>query len=273
MVSLFDFRDYKNYLATKSVERGLRSGFKSALARACGCNSAYISSVLGGNAHLSLEQAERACGFLQLNSEETDYVLLLVQRARAGTPSLRNYFDARIDRAIEQRLSVQKRMGIKERMSPQDQNRYYSSWTYAAIHVALSIPRLAQSTNALAKYFDLSPSTVNKVLEFLLSCGLAVEKGSGYAIGPRHIHIGKNSENIQRHHTNWRLQIIRALESECEQNLNYSSVVTLSREDAYKVREILLSSLKQSADVIMTSPEEEVYAMAVDFSLLRKGPQ
>jgi hypothetical protein len=41
--------------------------------------------------------------------------------------------------------------------------------------------------------------------------------------------------------------------------------VTLSREDAYKVREILLTSIKSSADLITKSPEEEVFALNVDF--------
>lgn len=271
MISLYDFRDYKNYLTTKSQEAGLRSGFKSALAEACGCNSAYISSVLRGKAQLSLEQAERACGFLQLDADDTHYVLLLVQRARAGTPSLRRYFDTQIDKMLEAKLNVQRRMGAKEKLTPQDQARYYSSWYYAAIHVALSIPTLRRSPEPLAKYFDLSLSTVQKTLDFLLSCGLAVREGAGYAIGPRHIHLGRNSENLHRHHLNWRMQVLRSLDCDRDENLNYASVVTLSQEDAFKVREILLSAIKKSADVIMESTEEDAYAMVVDFVPMRKG--
>lgn len=91
MLSIYDFRDYKSYLQERSAEKGLRSGFKSDLARASGCNSAYISSVLGGKAQLSLEQAERVCPFLGLGKDEAHYFLLLVQKSRAGTAPLTKF--------------------------------------------------------------------------------------------------------------------------------------------------------------------------------------
>lgn len=269
-MSLFDHRDYKSYLRARSAEKGPRSGFKSQLARACGCNSAYVSSVLGGNAHLSLEQAERLAGHLQFSRDEAHFFLLLVQRARAGTAALASYFDAQIDELLQLKLNVQKRLGARERLSREDQAQYYSSWIYAAIHVALSIPRLARSPETMAEYLDLPVTLVKRALEFLLTTGLAVRAGAGYGIGPRHIHLGKNSENIQRHHANFRLQVLRSLEREPEDSLNYSSAVTLSRKDAFRVREILLSAIKDSVDLIIASPEEEVFALTVDFIPLGK---
>jgi uncharacterized protein (TIGR02147 family) len=269
--TIFDYQDYKLFLLNLSDAKGARSGFKSALARACGCNNAYISTVLGGKANLSLEQAECVANFLQLLSDESHFFLLLVQRARAGTRSLRAYFDQQIDPLLKAKLNVQKRLGANEELSAKDQAQYYSSWMYAAIHVALSIPRLAKSPNELAKYFNLPPARVKTILEFLVRAGMAVfSSGSGsssgrYAIGPRHIHLGKSSTVITRHHSNWRLCALRMIEDEGEQNLNYSSVVALSRRDADKVREILLSAVKKSVDLIMTSPEEEVFVLNVDF--------
>ena len=265
MASIFDHRDYKVFLKSKSAEHGLRSGFKSGLAKACGCNNAYISSVLGGKAHLSLEQAERAAGHLHFSPNETHFLLLLVQHARSGTLSLRRYFAGQIELILDDKLNVQRRLGAKDKLSAPNQARYYSSWIYGALHVAVSVPRLACSTKVLADYFNLPPATVRDALDFLIGCGLVTENERGYAIGPRHIHLGRNSEYINRHHTNWRMMVLRSFESDTQQNFNYSSVVTLSREDAFKVREILLSAVKQSSDLILQSPEEEVYAMAADF--------
>jgi uncharacterized protein (TIGR02147 family) len=268
-VTIFDFRDYKTYLKKLAADRGQRSGFKSSLAKACRCNNAYISGVLGGAAHLSLEQAERAGVFLSLSPEELHYLLLLVQRSRAGTQALEKYFDQQLERILEQRLNVQKRLGAKERLSKEDQAQYYISWIYAAVHVALSVPRL-QTPEALARYLDVPLAAIRKILDFLEGTGLAKRNGSLYAIGPRHIHLGKESENVQRHHVNWRLRAIRALEADADRGLNYSSAVALSRDDAFKVREILLSAVKNSVDLIMKSPEEEVFTLAVDFLPLGK---
>jgi hypothetical protein len=55
------------------------------------------------------------------------------------------------------------------------------------------------------------------------------------------------------------------LETDEEQDLHYSSAVTLSRDDAFKIREILLSAIKNSVDHIVKSPEEDVFALIVDF--------
>ena len=82
---------------------------------------------------------------------------------------------------------------------------------------------------------------------------------------------GLNMPHALRHHANWRMMVLRTFESDNQQNFNYSSVVTLSREDAFKVREILLSAVKQSSDLILNSPEEEVYVMAVDFVKLGRN--
>lgn len=94
--------------------------------------------------------------------------------------------------------------------------------------------------------------------------------GASTRSGPGTFHLGKESENVQRHHVNWRLRAIRALEADADRGLNYSSAVALSRDDAFKVREILLSAVKNSVDLIMKSPEEEVFTLAVDFLPLGK---
>ena len=51
-----------------------------------------VSQVLGGSKDFSLEQAHILSKYLGLNSMESDYFLLLVQKARAGTTDLKNYF-------------------------------------------------------------------------------------------------------------------------------------------------------------------------------------
>jgi len=266
MKALYEYRDYKDYLRDESERRGQRSGFKSGLAQASRCNNAYVSAVLKGKAHFSLEQAERLCRFLGFSEEESHYFLLLVQRGRAGTTALQLYFDQQIHVLKEQNLNVQKRLGVKDRLSKQDQSQYYSSWMYAAIHVALSVPRLNRSPEVLAQYFNLPLGTVKKVLDFLLAVGLGVRQGGTYAIGSRHIHLGNDSENIIRHHSNWRQQVMRCLElRSSERGLNYSSAVALSREDALKVREILLQAVKSSVETILKSPEEEVFLLSADF--------
>lgn len=90
---LFESVDYKQYLIDVLTSNTLGGrGARTTLAQAAGCQLAFISQVLNGNADFSLEQADGISRYLSQNSKERDYFLLLVQYARAGTESLRAHF-------------------------------------------------------------------------------------------------------------------------------------------------------------------------------------
>lgn len=68
--NLFSFLSYKAYLSSKTGASNTKRGEKTALAKALGCQPTYISQVLHGNAHLSLEQAEKANSFFSHTDDE-----------------------------------------------------------------------------------------------------------------------------------------------------------------------------------------------------------
>ena len=85
--ALFEFRDYKAYLR-QALERRREHerGSQARLAESLRCQSAYLSMVLRGSADLSIEQADGVNVFLAHSAKESHFFLILVQRARAGTP-------------------------------------------------------------------------------------------------------------------------------------------------------------------------------------------
>ena len=267
--SVFKYRDYKDYLLARTGKAGTRTGFRSRLAVSAGCNTAYVSQVLNGGAHFSIEQAERLSDPLDHTEDEAHFFLLLVQLARAGTSPLKKYFESQVDKILDQRLNIQKRLGVKRDLSPADQAVYYSAWHYAAIHVALTIPQLNQA-EALSKYFDIPLKKVRRVLEFFVSTGLASEKGGRYFPGEIYIHLSQDSENILRHHTNWRLQAINSIARDATEDVHYAAAVTLSRKDAFKVKDLIIENLKNMNKLISDSKEEEVYCFTTDFFHLAK---
>src|SRR4051812_2756633 len=95
---VFDYKDYKIYLAEALAYRRHRErGAQARLAEAIHCQSAYLSMVLKGSAHLSLEQAQGTNVFFGHGELAAHVFLLLVQGARAGTPALRTYFRKQLD--------------------------------------------------------------------------------------------------------------------------------------------------------------------------------
>ena len=194
---IFDFKDYKSYLNNWiSQQKSNGRGIKSAIAKAANCQTAYVSQVMNENAHFSLEQAVVISSYLNHNDEETQFFLLLVQYARAGNQALRQQLKNNMQKILEQRSNLKERVDIKKSLDPVDQATYYSSWYYAAIHVAVSIPNL-RSLEALSEYFSLDTKTTIKALNFLCSVGLLQKKGNEYNQGVTRLFLGKDSPMIK----------------------------------------------------------------------------
>lgn len=267
--SVFESRDYKAVLRRSLDSRSGSRGYQSRLAESIQCDSAYLSRVLNGTAHLSLEQADKVNRFLGHTPEESHFFLLLVQRQRAGTPTLQEYFDAQIKQVLDKRSVLKERLEFGTTLSPEKQTTYFSSWHYSAIHLLLTVPHL-RTREAISKYLGVPRGKVAEVLDFLVSCGLATDSGDSYEVGKVSIHLGNDSAMISKHHTNWRMMAIQSLDREEARELHYSSSVTLAKEDLPKVRNILVGAIEEVRKVVKNSPrEEELFCYALD--LFRVG--
>lgn len=267
--SVFDSTDYRQYLELKAGGADRRTGIKAQIAKALRCQPTYVSQIFGGKADLSIEQAESLNEHFGHSKEESHYFLLLVQRERAGTKSLERYFEAQLQEIRDKRLVLTQRLGAKERLSDLDQATYYSSWVYAAVHIAVTIQGL-RSREALAGHLALPIAKVTEVLDTLMAMGLVEKSDAGYTSARQQIRLGNDSKNILRHHTNWRLQAAESLDREQLTDLHYSGVVSLSRDDVVKIKSLLLDAIQRAQSIVRDSNEEELCAIAVDWFSMRR---
>jgi uncharacterized protein (TIGR02147 family) len=261
--TVFDYSDYKRFLTEEGQAR--KRGFRKALAEATRCQTAYISQVLNGGYHFSLEQAESSAQFLQLTRDETRFFLLLVEIARAGTPSLKRYFTEQLEEVRERHLLIRERIGVSDTLSEPNQAIYYGSWHYAAVHMATTIPRL-RTRAAIGRSLRISARKLSEVLEFLTATGLVRLDGGHYLPGSTQLHLSKDSPQIHRHHANWRTHALAAMHSEhAADNIHYSSVSSLSASDAVKIKALLTQAISDAVKVIKDSPEEQLFGIGLDF--------
>jgi uncharacterized protein (TIGR02147 family) len=269
--TIFEYRDYKKYLSDWIHLRPRRGhGEKSRIADALRCHVAYVSQVLKGAAHFSPEQAEILNRYLNHGEEEADFFMLLVHYGRAGTRALEKYYEAKLTKAVEKRLVLKERLEFKKTLSLEDQAIYYSAWYYAAIHLLVAIPAF-RDKEALARYLGISAAQVTKALEFLVVAGLVRQEGGGYLPGTTNIHLSHDSPMIAKHHINWRMQVIQSLDTGRQNELHYSSVVTIARKDALRIHDMLIQAIEKVRAVVRESPEEELYCYALD--LFRVGKE
>lgn len=268
-IDIFETHHYRDYLISKVGGKDRRTGVKSRLAETLRCQASFLSQVLNGKAELTPEQAVEANRFFGHSPEEANFFILLVLQARAGSKDLRAHYAHQLREIQSRRLLLSKRLEKNNVLTDGQRSIYYSSWHYAAIHVAVTIPEL-RSKDALTKYFRLPVMKVNQVVDFLVSIGLLLNAGGELTTGTSEIFIGTDSSLILKHHANWRVQAIDSLDREGPEDLHYSGAFSLSRHDLIQVKKILMKTIQDTLAVIKPSKEEELCSFSVDLFSLRK---
>ena len=265
---IFTYTNYKTFFNDYcDQEKSARRGIKGALAQAMGCQASYLSQVLKGSTHLNLEHAMGAADFMGLTDAETEYLLLLVEYARAGSHKLANFLEAKIRKQQKDKTTLKERFADAKAIPINDQHEYYSAWYYSAIHILLAIPGFSDPTK-IAHRLHLPIEIVHRVIEYLLRIGLVVRGRDGFEFTENRLYLDRDSVFIQRHHINWRSQSLQAVEKNLPSDLHYSNVMAISKDDFERVRETLTKAVADTRKIIGPSPEEGLYAMTLDLFAL-----
>lgn len=259
---IYQFIDYKDYLKELASELG--KGGKSKIAEAAECQSGYISQVLHGNAHLSLEQAEKIASFLGFDELKIDYLLTMVLSAKAGTSSLQQFYRRELETKKEVHSELKTKFKSKKKLSLDDQAIFYSSWQYGAVHVSVSIPG-CETPQGLSRFLNIDLKRINEIIEFLEKVQLVESVKGLLRVGSSHIHLSSDSPLISKFHTNWRLQAIQSMNTDDPKDLHYSSVMTCSDADSKKIKEIMTKAIEDIRKIIKESKDEKCFSYAMDF--------
>ena len=240
-------------------------GKKSDLASFINCQTTYLSRVLSGKADFNLEQAEAVTRFFNLSKIEKKYFITLVQWQKAATLAAKVFLEGELKELKEQSLNLKKRLEVKNSLTEQEKEQYYSHWLYCVVHILTTIPSM-NSAEQIATCLSIPITKILEVLDFLKNAGLINIEKNNITIGVSKLHLPNDSHLIYHHHRNWRLQALSAIDRALEHNLHYSSVVTLSEEDVYKVKNYLIEVIKSVKKTIQdSSPEEKCYSFNLDF--------
>lgn len=266
IIDIYNYINYKDYLLGLTEKAETRKITRKDLSQICQCHTTYISQVLNGMAHLSLEQAHKLNHYFEHDALASRYFLLMVQLARSGTKELSDYFESELQGIRNERQMIKTRLSHSKKLSSQQEKIYYSSWIYSAIHVAVEISGL-QTPEDLAQYFMIDTKRVKEVIEFLYASNLVHYENGKYMESSINFHLGEDSPNIKNHHTNWRLKSIASLDQNNKKNLHYSAVACVSKEDYEKIRKALVDGIEHIVKTASTgiNPPQEVVAIGVDF--------
>jgi uncharacterized protein (TIGR02147 family) len=263
--TIFDYNNYKLYINEKIKQSPSKGrGIKLNMAEYLKCQTAFISQVLNGDPNFSLEQAVKLNKYFEHTKEEARFFILLLQLERAGSSELQNFFKIEMKEILDNRSDLKNRLDVKTSLKKIDQQVYYSNWLYTCVHMMVAVPSL-QTPQAISRHLNLPREKIMEVMNFLEETGLIQKIGAHYEIGVTKIHLSKDSPQIQRHHANWRMQAIRAIDINDPTDLHYSSIVSMSYSDVPKIKEILIKAIEECRSVVKESKEEKIQSVCIDF--------
>lgn len=263
-----DYRDYMNAHLEAMPKKG--HGQARKIASHLRVSSTFISRVLAGAKSLNLEQGELVAEFLGLTGLEADYFIFLIEKDRAGTKRLQNYWQKKLDQIRAQAKVLSERVEAQRPLSDEEKAVFYSNALISAVHLYTSTHPEGRSFQEVLDRFEVPRASLVKILDFLKSASLLVEKDGRYQMGSQSTHVGTESPHWLRHHTNWRLRAVAANESLQENELMYTVNVSLSKKDFEHLREQMVGFIKKFLNRVHASPAEEIACFNLDFFWIRK---
>lgn len=264
-MNTFTHNDFKLLIRSKikDLPRGGHGGY-SKLAKVLGIHTTSLSQIMAGTKPLSLEHASLICDFFSFSELEAEFFLLLVQADRAGNESLRERLENRIEKIRRQGNELSIIIPTNKSLTLEQQAVFYSDKNYSLIRVLSSLDAF-QTVEAIANLIQLPPFVVAEKVKFLLQSGLCIQENGQIKPGPTYTHLDSDSAFISKHHANWRLHAMQRHPNLSKEELSYSSLLSLSKTDAKKVRSLFADIIKQTNDVRTHSEPEVLRCLCVDW--------
>ena len=264
-MNIFRTTNYRTFLKEKILNMPKAGrGINAKLATYLGVQSVVISQVLSGQKDFTEEHSLKVAQFFSFTPLETDTFLLLVKIERAGTEELRSYYKTKLHEKQKQGLEVNSKFDKHYVLSDEDKAIFYSNWYYCAVCLMTTIQDF-HTPEKIAQHLGLSKDLMSKILNFLLSRGLLIKEGAILKFGPTSTYIPSDSLFINNHRRNWRLKALEHLSDPKEESLYLSSVVTLSKDDAKKIQDLLQITYKTLSNTVRESTGESLFCLNIDW--------
>ena len=242
-----------------------RRGQLSRAAETLNCQVSFLSRVLKTEAHITLDQAFMLTRFWKLNPENADYFTTLVEFERAAEPEYRQHLNRRVEKLRQNHESLQKRTQKEDFPLAEQQATYFSSWLWSALHFLSAIPEY-QNSKKMSARLGLSESLILESLKRLERFELISSGPHGqwkYASGQ--FHLPKNSPFVIQHHQNWRNKAVMDAQNFSSDGLHYTTVLTLSKGDVEKIKNLLLTFISETVEISNPSSPEDALVLNCDF--------
>lgn len=267
MISVYEYSSYPKYLRalTKFSSSPLSV---SALAVAAGVQRPYMSNVIAEKAFLSREQGYRLAKHLGLDNGEMNYLLTLVEIARAGS-EYREFLKQKCEKIKQESERLEDKLKRNtSKLDSQITAEYFSTWEFCAVHIIVSIPEY-QTLKKISRALSIPPKATQICLDKLQRWGLIHRAQGRYQWKSGNVHLPAGSHITRLHHRNWRERAVENAKIEKNNSIHFTSVYSMAISDAEKARRQILQIIKDYSDNASRSKEETTVCLNVDLFVIQ----
>jgi len=181
---------------------------------------------------------------------------------RAGTSELKAYYLEKVRKLKDSHENLGRRIRDIEIFPEAEAAIYYSSWIISRFTFLFQFP-ISNGRECRPKVRDIGKSA-QKALHYLDRLGLAQFKGGEWKSTNRQLHLPRESHFINTHHNNWRRRAVDNSLLGRSDDIHYTAVSSLARKDIESLRQLVLSMIDKSREIIAPSPEEELVCLGID---------
>lgn len=234
------------------------------LAEAIQCHPTFIAQVLNEKANLSMEQGYAVSLHFQFSRVEQEYFLTLLQRDRAGTQSLKVFFQDQLHRMLEDHRDLRPKRPHPNPQFGIFEAEYFGSWIYQTVHGLTQIPKM-QTLAMLINTLNISAEEIKFVLSRLELMGLVKNEKNLWKSTQNSMHLPKDSPFIRTLHSTWKTKILADLQARTNlEGTHFSGILTITEKDYEKVRDVLVKTLGSIRQVVELSESENLYILSLD---------
>lgn len=269
-MTIFEYANYRAFLKTTIANFPKNGrGQVNQIAKHIGVHPTLVSQVLSGQRDFSVEQIHRLSHYLGLPPIETDFLILLLHRERAGTVELKKYYSAKIEELKKASLKIANRLEEHRTLNDFERSIFYSSWLYMAVWLFTSVDN-GQTIDAVSQRLSISRAQASEILTFLKGVQLCAEENGIYRMLSKHLHLEHGSPFLARHHTHWRVKSLQRIEDLSEEELLFTSPFSVSKKDFAKIREEIIKVIKSTSAIIKDSPAEDIACLNFELFWIKK---
>lgn len=229
----------------------------------------YLSKVMASNASLSKDQLFLFAQKANLNTEETEYLFLLLDIEKCANNDLKKILTNKAKKISLLNTQSQNYLDKdKVLLSSQEMNLYYLSAENQLIHLALAIPKYQNDLDLLRNHSKISADVFSKSISLLQSLELISINENSAKLLRSNLHLSPTSPYFN----SWKNQLaIKAMEWEksldTADKYNFTVSFTADEQTKENIRLEFLKMLKTIEELVSKAPSETLYQM--NFNLFK----